>query len=193
MQQEGVIVSQILRNYTKAVYGFDAVVQRVGPEQWNADTPCDGWCGDDVVAHVVGVLNTIAQMATTGEVAMPQTPDKGDDIVDLWNEGRDNMLAALDQPDVLHKVGTYWFGESTTEDLLAFSQWDTLIHAWDLGQAAGLDPHSSQELAENSIATIAPLAETLRSMNIMGEPVDVPADADAMTSFLGLTGRNPFG
>jgi hypothetical protein len=30
-------------------------------------------------------------------------------------------------------------------------------------------------------------------MNIMGEPVEVPADADAMTRFLGLTGRNPFG
>ncbi len=186
-------MSQVLRNYTKAVYGFDAVVQRVDPGRWEADTPCDEWCASDVVAHVVGVLDAIAQMATTGEVAMPQMPDKGDDVVELWNEGRDNVLTALDQPGVLHKVGTYWFGESTIEDLLSFSQWDTLIHAWDLGQAAGIDPHSSQELAEDSIATIAPLAETLRSMNIMGEPVEVPADADAMTRFLGLTGRNPVG
>jgi hypothetical protein len=29
------IVSQILRNYTKAVYGFDAVVQRVESERWD--------------------------------------------------------------------------------------------------------------------------------------------------------------
>jgi len=186
-------MSQVLRNYTKAAYGFDAVVQRVDPGRWDADTPCDGWCASDVVAHVVGVLDAIAEMASTGEVAMPQTPDKDDNVVALWNEGRDNVLAALDQPDVLHKVGTYWFGESTIEDLLAVSQWDTLIHAWDLGQATGLGPHSSQELAENSIATIAPLAETLRSMNIMGEPVEVPTDADAMTRFLGLTGRNPTG
>jgi hypothetical protein len=76
---------------------------------------------------------------------------------------------------------------------LAFSQWDTLVHAWDLGHAVGLDPHSSQELAENSIATITPLADTLRSMDIMGEPVEVPDDADAMSRFLGLTGRDPFG
>lgn len=186
-------MSQILRNYTKAIYGFDAVVQRVAPEQWDADTPCEGWCASDLVVHVVGVLDAIAQMAATGEVARPQTPDKGDDVLEVWNKGRDNVLSALDQPGVLNKVGNYWFGESTIEDLLSFSQWDTLIHAWDLGQAVGLDPHSSQDLAENSIATIAPLAEVLRSMQIMGEPVDVPADADAMTRFLGLTGRNPLG
>jgi len=186
-------VSQILRNYTQAVYGFDAVVQRVEPGSWNADTPCEGWSASDLVAHVVGVLDAIAQMATTGEVARPQMPDAGDNVVDLWNEGRDNVFAALDQPDVLHKVGTFWFGESSIEDLLSFSQWDTLIHAWDLGQAVGLDPHSNQALAENSIATIAPLAETLRGMQIIGEPVGVPGDADAMTRFLGLTGRNPFG
>ena len=40
-------------------------------------------------------------------------------------------------------------------------------------------------------ATIEPMADTLRKMNLMGDPVDVPADADAMSRFLGLTGRDP--
>ena len=44
----------------------------------------------------------------------------------------------------LHQVGNYWFGESTIEDILAFSQWDPLVHSWDLGQAVGLEAHASQ-------------------------------------------------
>ncbi len=37
-------MSENLRNFAKALYGFDAVVQRVQADQWDADTPCDGWC-----------------------------------------------------------------------------------------------------------------------------------------------------
>jgi uncharacterized protein (TIGR03086 family) len=190
---QGVNVSRILRNYTQALYGFDAVVQRVDPESWSADTQCDGWSAGDLVCHLVGVLDAIAQMASTGEIARPQTPNVGDNVVELWGEGRDNLLAALDQPGVLHKEGPFWFGTSSIEDLLSFAQWDPLIHAWDLGQAVGLDPHSNQQLAENSIGTIAPMAETLLSNQIIGEPVAVPDNADSMTRLLGLTGRNPFG
>lgn len=85
--------------YTKALYGFDAVVQRV---------PADRW----------------------GENALPETPDPGDDPAELWNNSRDSLLEALDEPGAVSKVGNYWFGESTIEDILAFSQWDPLVHSW---------------------------------------------------------------
>jgi uncharacterized protein (TIGR03086 family) len=184
-------VSQILRDYTKALYAFDAVVQRVPSDQWDAGSPCDGWCARDVVAHTAGVLDAVAQMARTGEVAWPQMPEAGDDIVELWNASRDNVLGAIDRQGALGQVGQYWFGEATIEDILGFSQWDTVIHSWDLAQAVGLEPHTSQELAEASLATIGPMAEALRGMNLMADPIEVPADADAMTRFLGLTGRDP--
>ena len=35
------------------------------------------------------------------------------------------------------------------------------------------------------------MADTLRKYGVMGDPVAVEADADAMTQFLGLTGRDP--
>jgi hypothetical protein len=76
---------------------------------------------------------------------------------------------------------------------LAFTTWDPLGHAWDLAQAVGLDAHTSQDVAEAAIAVIEPSADTLRAMQLMVDPVEVPADADAMTRFLGLTGRNRFG
>lgn len=185
-------MSQNLRNYTKALYGFDAVVQRVPAGRWDADSPCHGWCARDVVAHQSGVVDAVAQMARTGEVAMPGMPDPGDDPVGLWNASRDKFLEALDEPDVVKKVGNFWFGESSIDEILAFAQWDPLGHAWDLAQAVGIESCCSQEVALSSLATIEPLADTLRSMGLIGDPVAVPVDADPVTRFLGLTGRNPF-
>jgi uncharacterized protein (TIGR03086 family) len=186
-------MTQTLRNYTKALYGFDAVVQRVPPDRWDAPSPCEGWSAKDVVAHAAGVVDAVAKMARTGENALPETPDPGDDPARLWNTARDNVLGALDEPEVLGQVGNYWFGESTIEDILAFSQWDPLVHSWDLAQAAGLEPHASQEVASASLEVIGANADTLRGMKLMGPEVEVPSDADPMTRLLGLTGRNPSG
>lgn len=36
-------MSDKLRRFTKAVYAFDAVVNRVAPDQWDAPTACDDW------------------------------------------------------------------------------------------------------------------------------------------------------
>ena len=185
-------MSENLRNYTKALYGFDAVVQRVPPNAWDADSPCDGWCARDVVAHACGVMNAVEAMARTGQNALPETPDAGDDPVALWNASRDSLLEALDHPDVSSRVGDYWFGESTIDDILAFAVWDPLGHSWDLGQAVGIEDHASADVAAASMEVIGTNAETLRSMGLMGDPIDVPANASAMERFLGLTGRDPY-
>ena len=182
---------QNLRNFTRAMYGFDAVAQRVGDDQWGADSPCEGWTARDVVAHLCGTIEALTKMARTGEVAMPATPDVGDDPIGYWNTTRDDVLATLDQPGVINTEGAFWWGPMSIDRLLAFVQWDPLGHSWDLAQATGQDAHGADEVAESAIATIEPMADTLRKMNLMGDPVDVPADADAMTRFLGLTGRDP--
>lgn len=184
-------MSQELRNYTTALYGMDAVVQRVPSDSWDADSPCEGWCARDVVAHACGVMNAIETMARTGENALPGTPDPGDDPVELWNRSRDSLLDALDQPGVTEQRGTYWFGESTIDDILAFAVWDPLGHAWDLGRATGLEAFGSDAVAEASIAVIGANADMLRTMGLMGDPVEIADDAPAYARFLALTGRDP--
>ncbi len=82
-------MSRNLRTYTNARYSFDAVVQRVPVDRWDAASPCDGWCARDVVSHAAGVVDAIAQMARTGEVAMPETPHPGNEVVALWNTALD--------------------------------------------------------------------------------------------------------
>ncbi len=130
-------------------------------------------------------------MARTGEVAMPQTPNLGNDPVGLWSASLDGVLEALDHPGVIDRVGKFWFGESTFDDVLAFTTWDPLGHSWDLATAVGVEAHMSPDVAEAAIVVISANAEMLRSMQLMGDPVAVPADASPVDRFLGLTGRDP--
>ena len=100
-------MSQNLRNYVKAIYGMDAVVQRVPDDKWSADSPCEGWTARDVVAHQIGVFDAVAQMARTGTVVFPETPEVEGSIVEAWNASRDGLIESLDQPGAINRVGEY--------------------------------------------------------------------------------------
>ena len=186
-------MSANLRRFTKAVYGMDAVVRRVPDDAWDGDSPCAGWTARQVVAHQVGVLDGVAGFARGGEVRMPEMPEDVSDPVGLWARCRDEVLEALDHEGALQRHDAYWFGPMTIDELIGVVQWDPLTHAWDLCRATGQEHVPDHGLAEASIATIEPMASTLRKWRLVGEPVDVPEGAPAMDRFLGLVGRDPRG
>ena len=184
-------MSEPLRNCTAALSGFDAVVPRVQPDQWSNASPCDGWCARDVVAHQASVLAAVTKIAESGEMAPPAEFDLGDDPVAAWNEVRDRVLAALDRPGVLQQEGQFFFGKPTVDELIGFVAWDPLGHSWDLAKATGQRVHADPAVAQHVVDTITPMADMLRKYGVMGDPIAVPDDADAMTRYLGLTGRDP--
>lgn len=184
-------MSQNLRNFTAALFGFDAVVQRVQPDQWGNDSPCEGWSAQDVLAHQCAVLAAVTEIARTGEMVGPEEFDLGDDPVAAWNGVRNGILEALDRPGVLQQEGEFFFGTPTVDALMAFVTWDPLGHSWDLAQATGQELVADAEVAAAVVATVTPLADTLRKYGVMGDAVEVPADADSMTQFIGLIGRQP--
>jgi uncharacterized protein (TIGR03086 family) len=185
-------MSENLRRFTRAVYNMDAVVQRVPADAWDNASPCEGWTARDVVSHQVGVLDGAANIAAgTGNLALPQMPEDRSDPVGLWNQSRDNVLTALDHKGALQLEGKYWFGPMTVDAFISVVQWDPLAHAWDLAVAAGIQHVPDQQLAEQSLAVITPMADMLRKWQVIGAPVEVPDDADPMSRLLGLIGRDP--
>ena len=177
---------------TKALYGMDAVVRRVADDRWDAPSPCAGWSARDVVAHQVGVLRGLAETVRTGEMAVPSAPEDRADPVALWSEARDEVIDALDQPGRLQQSGPFWFGEMTIDELIGVVQWDPLTHAWDVAKATGLEAHLDADVAKRSYDTIAPLRELLAKRKLVTpEPVEVAPDADIVSRFLGLVGRDP--
>lgn len=184
-------MSENLRNFTKAVYGMDAVVQRVPADAWDNDSPCEGWTARDVVGHQAGVLNGVAHIARNNEVVLPAPPDDVSDPVAVWNAARDGVLEALDVKGALRQEGPYWFGPMSVDDLIGIVQWDPLTHAWDLSRATGVEAVIDEGLAQISYDRISAMREPLAKMHLVGEAVPVPDDADIVSRYLGLVGRNP--
>ncbi len=184
-------MSENLRSYTTAIYGFDAVIQRVPDDRWDAASPCEGWSARDVVLHQIAVFDGVAAMARTGEMVAPAPPESVDDPRAAWAASRDGLLESLDHPDVLRRSGSYWFGTTTIDDLLGIVMYDPLAHAWDVATATGIDHHCSPEVAAAALVTIEQLAPTLREYGLIGEPVETGDGADPVSKFLAVVGRDP--
>ena len=180
-----------LRNFTRSVYGFDAVVRRVPGALWANASPCDGWAAHDVLSHQIGVLDGVARAARGEDIGRPAEPTDLPDPLAAWLGCRNALIEALDHGGALQRSGKYWFGEMSVDDLIGIVQWDPLAHAWDISKAAGLDPVEDDELAASSLKTISTMEDMLRKWKLIGAPIDVPASASAMERFLAVTGRNP--
>ena len=98
------VMSENLRNFTKALYGMDAVVRRVPEDRWDAPSPCEGWSARDVVAHQVGVLRGLAGTVRSGEMVLPAEPQDRSDPLALWHGVRDEVIEALDRPGTLQQA-----------------------------------------------------------------------------------------
>lgn len=184
-------VSENLRDFTKALYGMDAVVQRVPDDAWDRPSPCEGWTARDVVGHQTGVLDGVAHMAAGNDMILPATPDDLSDPQALWAASRDGVLTALDQPGALQHSGKYWFGPMSIDELIGVVQWDPLTHSWDLSQATGVDAALDEGLAQKSFDRISAMRPSLAKMRLVGDEVAVPDSADIVSRYLGLVGRNP--
>lgn len=182
-------MSENLRNFTRGIYAFDAVVQRVPADQWGAQTPCPDWNAAELVGHQVAVLNGVATMAETGEMAAP-TPSEGDDPVAMWNNCRDRVLSALDTQGALGQEGPFWFKAATIDDVCAMVLWDPVTHAWDLATAAGIDHGLDDALLETTLATVEPRMEMLAKSERTAPAVEVADDASTLTRYLAAVGRS---
>ncbi|MDH4365526.1 MAG: TIGR03086 family metal-binding protein [Acidimicrobiia bacterium] len=180
-----------LRNFTRSVYGFDAVVRRVPATAWSNPSPCEGWTASHVVAHQIGVLDGVARAARGEDIGLPAEAVELSDPLAAWAVCRDSVLEALDRPGALQRSGKYWFGEMSVDTFIGIVQWDPLAHAWDISRAAGMEPVPDDELAQSSLDTIGAMAGTLRKWKLIGEPVEIGHDAPLMHRFLALIGRRP--
>ncbi len=188
-------MTQITRDFARAVYTFDAVVQRVPEGKWDNDSACEGWTLRDVLKHQCGVLDALAEVVHTGEIALPQMAEEADDPVARWQQTRDGLFSAVDgaieTPGALAKEDNYWFGPMSLEQLIAMVQWDPLTHAWDIGSSVEVAPYLPEDLVQQSFDKVKGIEEFARKHKLIGEAVPVPDDAPIADRFIGYLGRQP--
>ena len=186
-------MSDKLRRFTKAIYGFDAVVNRVGDDQWDVDTPCDGWKVRDVVDHQVAIMGMVAAMARgeSPEINLQTEAGPGDDPRAAWADTRDELLAALDTQGALQREADTPFGHMTVDRFVGILAIDPLTHTWDIATAVGIDPALDEDLCVKGARQLERAGEMIRGPGMYGPAVAVADDADAITRFIAISGRTP--
>jgi uncharacterized protein (TIGR03086 family) len=186
-------MSDKLRRFQRAVYGFDAVVRRVPPDKWDAQSPCPDWTARDVVGHQVGVMSMVAAAARGEDAPWVGEPREaaGDDPAAAWAKVREELLDALDHQGALQREADTPFGRMTVDRFLGMLYVDPLTHTWDLATAVGVDPALDEELCRMGQERLARAGDLIRGPGMYGKKVEVGEHPSAAALFVAETGRDP--
>jgi uncharacterized protein (TIGR03086 family) len=183
----GVASAEVADRYARIAAGFTTRLERCSDEQWVSPTPCSEWTTGDIATHVIGVHRRILAMLEGGDV---EGSADDIDLLALWREASDAMLAALRDRARATKVVVTPFGEMTFEDLASRVVCsDTLVHTWDLARATGQDERLDAAAVEFAWTWMEPAGDRLRASGDFAAAVEPPADADLQTRLLCFLGR----
>jgi uncharacterized protein (TIGR03083 family) len=211
-------MSESSRLFSRAVFGFDAVVRRAPPDGWTKNSPCEEWNARDVVSHVAMACSMITGMAqgepaivegTEGRPApgypghvmrsvladMMEYPviQPGDDVTAVWERYRDEVLTAIDDPASLDQQSMGTFGPTTPGEFIVPVGYDFVIHTWDLAVAVGVDHAIEPAMATSALAGFSggeDAGAPLRQPNVMDERVNTSL-TDPVSQLIAFSGRNP--
>ena len=181
-------MDDIAERYERVTALFTERVSAVPKEAWDNPSPCEGWTARDVVGHLTGWIP--AFFGSNG-LQFPQVPSVAQDPVGAWETVRVTIAKALAEPTLANKpVSTPFSTQSLAETVDMIVTGDVFTHTWDLARATGQSETLDSDQLRRMIAGMGAMPEeVLRSDGMFGPRVDVPADADDQTKFLGYVGR----
>ena len=181
-------MSDIAERYERVTSQFTERVRAVPPSAWNNPSPCEGWTARDVVGHLT---QWIPAFFGSHGVEFPVVPSVEDDPLGAWETVRVTIATALADPIMAAtEVETPFSKQSLAETVDMIVTGDVFTHTWDLARATGQSETLDPDQLQRMIAGIGAMPdEVLRAEGMFGPPIDVPADADDQTRFLGYVGR----
>ncbi|MDB5176180.1 MAG: hypothetical protein JWM81_1038 [Candidatus Saccharibacteria bacterium] len=181
--------------FSKCLGQATYVVKQVLPSHYANDTPDAEYDVEDLVHHMMVILNDVARVLDGEEslhgtrVADGSIDQDALDISARWQAAADRVEAALAEVD-LEDVANVDGSEDSIEDYLLKVSGDILIHAWDLGEAIGMPVRFDPRVAETVMeTTVVPNASALPAHTLFDQPISVPANADLQTRLLAIFGR----
>lgn len=182
-----------LPQHATALAEFDRRVQAIRPDQWHNPTPCTEWDVRALVNHLVTEqlwVPLLLDGATMDDVGDRFDGDQlGADPVAAWTSAAAAAREAFAVPGVLHRHVELSYGRRPAEGYCQEMTLDLTVHAWDLADGIGADPHLDDSLVRDMLGFIEPQAEHLADSGMFATPVEVSEDADARTRLLALLGR----
>lgn len=159
---------------------FGQRLEAMGADQMAADSPCDGWCVEEVVNHALGT-----QVGLVGPLVGAEVPEGAD-----WPTAMAAISQAMQAEGALEGMANGPFGEMPKTVSLGIGIADLLVHTWDVSRAAGLDETLPAAAVSASWAGMQRMPEeALRSEGMFGPAIEAPEGADEQTMLLSFTGR----
>lgn len=164
------------------------VLHPIAADDMSRPTPCAQFDVTRLTDHLLKSLEALGGMAGAN---VPDHADSGDSV-----ERRVIAVArpALDAWRQRGLDGTVSFGggEMPARNACAILALELLVHAWDYARAVGRNVRAPEPLAEYVLGLAhRVIRPEVRGQAGFDDPVEVPADADALTKLVAFTGRNP--
>ena len=179
--------------YRRSVESWTDRLLTVGPEQWEAATPCADWDVRALVNHVVG------EDLWTEPLMRGETIEDVGDRLDGDLLGPDPREAALDAAERATRVVAEMlptkgkvhlsYGDEDMTEYVAQLAADHLIHGWDLAAATGGDVQLDADLVADVAAWFAEREELYRAAGAVGPKAE--GGGDAQSELLAASGRDP--
>jgi uncharacterized protein (TIGR03086 family) len=178
-------MSDTVEMWKRVADGFDARVRAVGPDQWAATTPCEGWDVNALVEHTIGAQRMVPKaLGASGDI----DAEYGSDPVGVWSTVRAAAEGALTTSDLSQTIDLP-FGSMPAEQGLGIPLGDLLIHTWDLARSIGADEQLDDQACATVLESLEPIDAMIRQPGIFGPKLDVAPGATAQDRLLAFTGR----
>jgi len=179
--------------YLYAIDQATIVVNQVMPEELGWPTPDTEWDVRALVSHMLYELawaTDIVDGKTIARVGSAYDGDLvGNDVQRSWRQyelAADQSVAAAPEDRMVHLS----YGDKPLNDYLYEAGNDELVHAWDLGQAIGVDVIFDEGVAKVLYKRAVREQESIASSGLYAPPVEVSENSSTQTKLLALLGRS---
>lgn len=184
-----------LERYRTAAGEFGKTVHAVGDDQWGNATPCTEWDVRALVNHLVSETKWLVPLfegKTVAEVGDDLDGDLlGDDPKAAWDEAIAAALPVISESGAMERTVHLSFGDFPGAEYLDQMWFDLVVHNWDLAKGIDGDASIDPGVAQEALDWVQTVLELYKKAGAFSNPVQVPADADAPTRLIALTGRQP--
>ena len=180
--------------HARALDATRRIVAGVGDDQWTTRVETSNTDVRTLVNHFVSE-NYWVEPLLSGEsfeqVGKRYSGDVlGEDPIASYDRSAASAAAAFRTPGALEKPCYMRASEPRIlGSALCVNRFvDVLVHGWEVANATGQDTRLDPELAEAARVGIEPDIVKLRLKGIIGDALDVPADASSQTTLLAFFG-----
>lgn len=177
--------SSVAETYDELAQGMAAVIAGLRADQWDADSPCEGWTARDVLAHLI---DSERDFFSGHGVELPARPAL-DDPSAAWSAHAGAVRALLADPEMPARPFDGHFGPTTIGDaLLQFYGFDLVAHRWDLAAVTDTPYRFTDAELDGLEQSIAGWGEALYMEGIC-KRAETGGDADRQSRVLAALGR----